>query len=511
MAEVIMAEDLMDKVFSFLSGDSHETDDKKLLLKQTLKELGQNKYSKFFRIKTDEADPSLAVFLYDIYKLTFPIRTFIQNEEKMVRLKQIVLEAFMDNAILETVKRLSPEVIEERAQKTAPAELTTQIQTDFSRLAAAFDGTRIAGVNRCCNQVAALAQVVSFNYPGLLKKFDASFLGGNFSVEPKFSPIRIDIIAKELGDFLVVSHALNPDGGNWQALLDLLQRCAGQPLVRPELFIAMVDSLRSVHQSKILELMVQYGLKNPVWQWKPRTPDEHIGEAWLEARQAEARNSITKITSTQKHIQIGALTKQIFESADLDRMENYTVAKAEVFRQRDLEDFRYAEGLNYLRVFLEDYLEREFRELCDILLIRGQWTNNAMSKEMSESLHQLLEAAPPIVELDNILGDDGGDGSRLNAALLRVDRDKSQVRYINSIIGNNNETALEMINSAAKHFIIIGKHLKSLIDDVQKKHPESLINRRELNLVSKSPLAQRMAEDYKRINYFIQLMRLCTL
>ena len=505
-----MAEDIMDKVFSFLSGDSHETDDKKLLLKQTLKELGQNKYSKFFRIKTDEADPSLAAFLYSIYKTTVSIRAFMQNEEKMVRLKQIILEAFMDNAILETVKRLSPAVIEERAKKTAPPELTTQIQTDFSQLAAAFDGTRIAGADRCYNLVAALVQVVSFDYPGLLKKFDANFLGGNFSTEPKFSPIRIDLVAKELGEFLVVSHSLNPEG-DWKTLLNLLQLCTGQSLVQPELFITMVNNLRDVHQSKILEFMVQYGLRNPVWQWKPRIPDEHIGEAWLKDRQAEARESIAQITSAQKHIQISALTKQIFESAGIDRMENYTVAKAAVFRQRDLEDFHYAEGLNYLRVFLEDYLEREFRELCDILLVRGQWTNNAMSKEMSESLHQLLEAAPPIIELDNILGEDGSDGSRLKAALLRVDRDKSQIRYINSIISNNNETALEIINSAAKHFIVIGKHLKSLIEDVQKKHPELLINWRELNSVSKSPLSQRMAEDYKKINYFIQLMRLCTL
>jgi predicted kinase len=504
-----MAEDLMDKVFSFFSGDSNETDDRKILLKQTLKELSQNKYVKFFRPKTDEADPSLAVFLYNIYKITFSIRTFMQNEEKMGRLKQTILEAFMDNAILETVKRLNPAFVEERARKTPPAELTTQIQTDISRLSSAFDNTRISGADRCYNMVAALAQVVNFNYPAFLKKFDANFLAGNFSTDPKFSAIRVDIIAKELGEFLVVSHSLNPEG-DWKAVLDLLKSCAGQAFVQPELFITMVNNLREVHQSKILELMVQYGLKNPVWQWKPRTPDEHIGEAWLAARQAEARESIEKITSAQKHSQINVLIKQIFESNDLERMENYTMAKGEVLRKRDLEDFRYAEGLNYLRIFLEDYLEKEFRELCDILLIRGQWTNNTMSKEMSEALHQLLEASPPITQLDAVLAEDGGDGSRLKAAILRVDRDKTQARYINSIVDNNNEAALEMINSAAQNFIVIGKHLKSLIDDVQKKHPELLINWRELNLVSKSPLPQRMADDYKKINYFVQLMRLCT-
>jgi hypothetical protein len=428
----------------------------------------------------------------------------------MVRLKQIILEAFMDNAILETIKRLSPSAIEGRARQTAPAELAAQIQADISRLSSAFDDTRISGANRCYNLVSALSQMVNFNYPGLLKKFDSNFIGGNFSAEPKFSPVRIDIIAKELGEFLAVSHSLNPEG-DWKTLLGLLKICAGQELVHAEQFIAMVINLRELHQSKILELMTQFGLRNPVWQWKPRTPDEHIGEAWLEARQIEARQCLDKINSAQKHSQINALVKQIFDTSDLVRLENYTRAKGEVLRQRNLTDFLYADGLNYLRIFLEDCLEREIHELCDILLIRGQWTNNTMSKEMSEALHQLLEASAPIVELDEILSEDGGDGSRLKAALMRVDRDKTQARYINSIVSGNNDAALEMINIAAQNFIIIGKHLKSLIEDIQKKHPELLINWRELNLASKLPLAQRMADDYKKINYFVQMMRLCTM
>ena len=504
-----MAEDLMNKVFSFLSGEGSETDDKKVLLKQTLKELTQNKYVKFFRVKTEEADPSLAAFLYNIYKIIFPIRTFTQNEESMARLRQIILESFMDKAILDTVKRLSPGAINDRLRSTAPAELVAQIQADTGRLSAAFDGNRINGANRCYNMVSAIAQMANFNFPGLLKKFDANFLGGNFSAEPKFSAIRADILVKDLGEFLVISHALNPEG-DWKTLLDLLKLAAGQALVQPELFITMINTLRDVHQSKILELMIQHAGKNPVWQWKPRLPDEHIGEAWLDERRAEAQHSIEKISFAQKNSQISVLIKQIFENADLVRLENYTVAKGEVFRKRDLEDFVYAGGLNYLRVFLEDYLEKEIRELCDILLIRGQWTNNSMSKEMSESLHQLLEAAPPILELDEVLSEDGGDGSRLKAAVMRVDRDKTQARYINSIISNKNDEALEMINSAAQNFIVIGKHLKSLIEDVQKKHPDLLINWRELNLASKLPLAQRMIDDYKRINYFVQLLRLCT-
>jgi uncharacterized protein with HEPN domain len=133
-----------------------------------------------------------------------------------------------------------------------------------------------------------------------------------------------------------------------------------------------------------------------------------------------------------------------------------------------------------------------------------------MSREMSEALHALLQLPVSIADLDVVLSEDGSDGSRLRAAMLRIDRDSTQTRYINSIVGKINSQAVEIINEAAQSLIVIGKHLKNLVEDIQKKHPELLINWREVNLASKEPMQQRMVNDFKRINYFVQLMHLCT-
>jgi hypothetical protein len=505
-----MAEDLVGKVISFFSGDNTENlSDKEVLLRQTLKDLGQNKHAKFFRSKTDEADPSLAAFFYSLYKIILPVRTFMKDTAKMVRLRQIVLEAFMDKRVPEIVKRLGPESIKQQAKTMSPAELTAQIQADIEKVSSGFDQPRIHGANRCYNLVMTLFQLVNFDYPSLLKKFDPNFSEGPFSNEPKFSAVKVVYIVKDLGAFLAVCQPISPDA-DWKTLLGLLKICAGQELIPPDRFAQMLLGLREVYNSKMLELIVQYGSKNPIWQCKPSLSDEHIGEAWLEARKADAQTWINKINSSQLTNQIDALVKQIFEGNEITRLEHYTVAKGEVFRKKNLTHYVYAEGLNCLQAFLEDYLEKDIHELCDILLVRGQWTNNTSSKEMSEALHQLLELPAPIAELDESLSDEGGDGSRLKAAMLRVERDHTQERYINSIIENVNNEASEILNNAAQQFIIIGKHIKTLMDDVQKKRPELIVNWRELNLVSKDPLAQQMTDDYKRINYFVQLMRLCT-
>ncbi|MCL2800198.1 MAG: DUF5312 family protein [Treponema sp.] len=503
-----MAEDLMDKVFSFFSGEGI-TDEKANMLKAIAKELGQSKYAKFFRVRTEEVDPSFSSFLFSVYKTIFPIKLFMKDDKKMAILRHLTVESCIEPPIQETLKKLDYNVLDEKS-KTMPGEqMIGEIQKDIETLARQFDGDHIAAVNRRYGLTSALNQFVKYNFAGFFKKFDPHFADGSFLVEPRFPAIKTILIIEQIGEFLTVSQPLKPEE-DWTGLLNILKMIEGAELVNPEQFNSMIKMLREVHTSKILELMVQYTLRNPVWQFKHSFFKETIGENWLEGKRAEAQNYIAKINNSKKNSQISALTKQIFESADLVRMENYNVQLSEAYRKKKVEYFMYAEGLNYLKAFMDDYVEKEIKELCDLLLIRGQWTNNTMAREMSDSLHKLLEAPLDISDLDTVMSEDGADGSRLRAAMLRIDRDPTQARYINSIVGKVNGQAVEIINEAAQSMIVIGKHMKNLIEDLQKKHPELLVNWREVNLASKEPLPQRMVSNFKKINYFIQLMHLCT-
>jgi hypothetical protein len=126
---------------------------------------------------------------------------------------------------------------------------------------------------------------------------------------------------------------------------------------------------------------------------------------------------------------------------------------------------------------------------------------------MSEDFHKITELTEQILALDDTLSEKGDNGARLKGALLRVDRDKSQVRYINSIIGNINEEAQDLITTAAQALIGVGKHMKNLMDDFQKSPHELIMNWKELGYVSRTPIGPRITEAYKKINYFIQLMQ----
>ena len=503
-----MAEDLMDKVFSFFSGEGL-TDDKQNMLKSIGKELGQSKYAKFFRVRTEEVDPSFMSFLFTVYKTIYPIKTFMKDDFKMAQFRHVTVESCIDNYIKETVLRLNTDYLDGKAKNMPGEALITEIQNDIDLLATQFDYNHIKTVNHKYELAGALNQFVKYDFKGFFKKFDPHFADGSFIIEPKFPAIKTILIVDQISEFLTVTQPLKPEE-DWNSLLELLNKIEGQALVIPEQFNNMIKTLREIHTSKILELMIQYTLRNPVWQWKHSTFKETVGETWLDAKRAEAYGYITKINNNKKNGQINALTKQIFETGDLSRLDYYNVQLSELYKKKNVECFLYAEGLNYLKAFMDDYIEKEVKELCDILLIRGQWTNNTMSREMSEALHELLGVPAAINDLDVVLSEDGADGSRLRAAMLRIDRDPTQTRYVNSIVNKVNTEAVDIINDAAQALIIIGKQLKSLIEDIQKKHPELLINWREVNLASKEPMPQRMVNDFKKINYFVQLMHLCT-
>jgi len=504
-----MAEDLMDKVFSFFAGEGL-TDEKQNMLKGIARELNQSKYAKYFRIRTEETDPSLLSFLFSVYKTIYPIKTFMKDEQKMAQLRHFTVESCIDPSIKETISRLDTAFLEAKLKTNSGEEVIASIQNDINLLINQFDHTHRTTVNHRYELASALNQLVNYNFSGFFKKFDPHFVDGSFLVEPKFPAVKTILIIDQMADFLTATQALRPEE-DWAGLLGILKKCdGGHDLVDPVQFNNMLKTLREIHTSKVIELMIQYTLRNPVWQFKNTVFVETIGDVWLEAQKNAAYAFITKINNTKKAGQINALSKQVFDSNDFIRLENYNVPMSEPYRKRHLDYFVYAEGLNFLKAFMDDYLEKEIKELCDILLIRGQWTNNTMAREMSDAFHKVEDTKGAIADLDTVMSEDGADGSRLHAAIIRIDRDPTQARYINSIITKVNDQAIEIINDAVQALTIVGKHLKNLIEDIQKKHPELLINWRELNMASKEPINQRMINSFKKINYFVQLMYLCT-
>jgi hypothetical protein len=501
-------ENIINKVFSLLGKENGPVSDKDMLLKQTIRDLSQNKYARFYRLRPEEVDPSFAQYLYIIYKTIYPIQVFIRDLEKSGDLKSSVIEYFMPPKALETARRLSLEAIEARSKTTAPGILAKQLDEDYRSLTITFDQDRADAADRCYNLILALSGFVKFDFAGLLRKFDSAMLEGIFTTPLKFAPIGGDLLAEDLGVFYTAISALKAQD-DWKTAFSVLRTIKGGTDSIPyDQWLTLLINLGDLRSSKIIELIVRHSTKNPIWDGKEKIPNEYLSAAWFEEKRTDVEERINAIAESQRNIQIEALLRAIFGEIDSTRLTYYNERTNQIYWGKDLEGFAYAATLNYLTAFLQDFFSREVQEICDIVLIRGQWTSNSGSLQMSESFHGALEALPAIGALDETLSEKGSNGPRLRGALLRVDRDRTQVRYIASIIDGIDEEALAIIKASAAHIITVGKHMKALSDDIPKKQGELIINWKELDAYSKTPLAQRILGAYKKINYFVQLMSL---
>jgi hypothetical protein len=504
-----MPDDIINRVFSLFSGDSGNTSDKDMLLKQTVKDLGQNKYAKFYRVKTEEIDPSFAQYVYIIYKTVYTAQIFLKNPAKAENLKRLALERFMSPEVLDLAQRLSPESLAARAKATAPADLTRELQEEYSVLTNAFDQGRIDEINKCHNLITAFSRFVLFDYVGLLKKFDVALLEGIFTAPQKFTALKAEVVAREINDLYSLILALDPQE-DWKNVFAIIKGSRGADVLPLEQWTTLLTNLGELRQSKIIDLIIRHAAKNPVWDAKPNIPDEHLIETWLEEKQAEIQEQISGIANKQRNAQITVLVKAVFAEIDTTRLAFYNDKVGKIYKRDELNGFACAAALNYLVAFVEDFVSKEIQEICDIILIRGQWSSNTASLQMSEGFHAVLEIFPGIEALNESLSDKGSNGPRLRGALVRADRDKTQIRYINSILAEVDEEALVIIKNAVKNLIAVGKYMKALSDDIQKKQSELIINWKELDGFSRSPLAPRLLESYKKINYFVQLMTLTT-
>ncbi len=505
-----MAIPFLDKILSLFGGGDDLETGKKRLLKQISKELNKNKYSKFYRIKGEEVTPVFAKFFYEIYKVVSPAQVFLQNVGKSAQLKQVTIESFMDKKLMDLQDRISQESIAERAKTTATKELAKQLKNELVSLMAGFDSAKIKAVDDCYNLILAFYQFISFDYYFLLKKFDANLGERNFSYQPKFETIRAEYVSEDIKDFLEVVFAIDPDQ-DWKTALAVMKSYKGDiDVVDLNQWNKLMVLIREVKRTAILELMARHISKDPFWESTPKLPNEHIIDEFLLKKKTETESAIHKVLNDKRSAQIDQLAKAVFGTNDVERMKYYTDKNNEIFIKKGLDVFTHIQGMNYLKAFLLDYFKKDVRELCDLFLIRGQWSSLVLSQQMSESFHNIMEISDQILTFDEALSESGPNGSRLKAALVKADRDKGQAKYIRIILKTANEEAQEMINNTAQALIVIGKNFKTILEDYQKNPKELIMNWKELEASSDEPIAQRIANVYKKIYYFVQLMQFFT-
>ncbi|PKL07925.1 MAG: hypothetical protein CVV51_11620 [Spirochaetae bacterium HGW-Spirochaetae-7] len=479
--------------------------DKKRLVRNIGKDLSRSRY-RFYKPKTSEVLPGLARFFYETYKVIAPAQVMLTNASQSGVLKSFVIENFLSPEQRQQSECMTDAYIQEKAKTMSVKDLQEHIKQLMLSFFSAFDAEKTSQIDSAYSTLLSFINFINFDFFFLLKKFDSNVAERNFSYNPKFDSLSGDYVADDLHDFLEVFMPLNLDA-DWKRIFTALKEYRNMDVIQVDSWTKLAPALKDVRESGVLEHIVQHVKRDPFLAVIPRAAGERIVETFIDKMKNQTTMTLQKIAQGRRNSKIDDLSKAVFGTTVVLRLKNYTDKANTVFAKKMLGGFTQTQALNYLKAYLIDYFKKDIRELVDILLIRGQWSTNVQSQQISDGYHALLEVSEQIIEFDDDLADDGDVGIKLRNAMLKSDRDKDSIKYLRQALKDVNDKALSLVNKSALNLITVGRHLKALIEDLVKPHHELLLNWKEVENAATIPMKEAMTESYKKIYYMVQLLQ----
>ena len=497
----------LDKLFSFLVRASDPERDKKKQLKDIYKQLKKHKF-KFYKPKSDEALSSLAKFFYEIYTTVGPSKILLDHAEASVVLKTILIENSLTDEQMDVRASFEESEIREAVKKDDGnvKRVTENLKSDLVSFFALFDSNKVKEINATYNLMTIFLDFISFDFYFFLRKFDSRFPENDFVYNPRFEDINGEYVSDDLKDFLVLIPFLELDAA-WDNLFDVLSAYKGTEIINRKDWQKGLRKIRDVRTSRILELIIKAIEKDPDFTYKVQRPSSRIVEDYLTKIKNQVELTIQKILKEQRTSRIDSLAYKIFGTNAVSRMKYYTDKANLTYAKKMLGGYTYVAPMNYLKAFLVDFCKKDIREVSDILLIRGKWTTNISSQQLSEAFYGLMSTADELISFDENLSEEGDKGSELNKLLKRRDAEKANVQLLRKALKEVNDDAQRLINSTGLHLVAIAKSFKLVIEDYQKKPHELITNWKEIEPLFERGVVETLSEIYRKCYYFVQLLQ----
>lgn len=497
---------LLDTILSFFMRNADPEREKKRVLKEIGKALSKSKY-KYYKPKTEEAHANLAKLFFNIYKTIAPAQLMLEKADSSKALKLIIIESFLNDDEINQKDYFEEDHIRKRLGETEPKKVYNEIKEHLVNYYAAFTSERTNRIDQLYSLLAIFLEIIHYDYFFLLKKFDSRFVEGDFAYNPRFEDINGEYISDDLKDFLEVLPLIDTKA-QWDKLFDILAVYKGDTeVLNREEWKKIVKQLTDIRNSKVLEMMVRHIDKDPDYTVRFQRPSHRIVEEYLQKVKNQTEITMQKVIKERKNQKIDALAQKVFGTTAISRMKFYTDKANLGFSKKMLGGYTHIEPMNYLKAFLLDYFKKDIRELVDILLIRGKWSTNLLSQQLSESFHGLMQLSDELMRFDESLSEEGELGASLQRLLKRTDKDKSSTQLLRKELKAVNDNANRIINESGQHLIAIAKSLKNVVEDYGKKPHELLINWKELEGAMDGNVTERISGIYKQIYYFIQLLQ----
>ena len=492
-------------LFASIFGSKDPEAAKKRLLKNISKTLSKSKFH-FYKFASHEIDPSFAKYFYEIYKVISPAQVMFESTSPNA-LKNIVLNSAMTDQQKELADSFTKENLLKEAQGKKVEEYVEEVYNRLQNLTAQFSEEKIIKIDTLYTKLILFKNFIQFDYYFMLKKFDASLRERNFTSTPRFQSINGTYILEDIKNFISVAWPL-PLDWDWEDMFKLVKSIKGVEPLAYGTWKKILNRIKNLRDKEALEMMIQLISEDPSYKATFPAEEYHIGDDYFSSLNKQVDEAVEEIKKKQAANKVEGIASQIFGEGAVTHLKYYTVNESDIFERKNLGSYMYCEPLGYVKTFLLNYVKKEIRELSDIILVRGDWSNPQVSKPMSESYHQLLEISEKITQLDEGLSEHSNLGMKLKTLLPRSERDRESRNIIQTTLRDINNAAATMIMRTNQHLITYARNLKMALEDLVK-YPKSelVLNWRDLDKFAEGNLKRMCVDAYKKIYLLVQLLQ----
>jgi hypothetical protein len=477
-------------------------------LRQLKRELGAVRVD-LYRLKQDLIQVPVARMLYDLYRLSHPLRPLFPLDKKKQQLPPSVVDAFMmefhSAEARETAEQLTEERIRGLIQSQGVKRAAARVEKLLERYFDCFDQETVQEINLVYSNLLAFARFTHFDFFPILREFDPLMEEGDFARKPSFSPAEGHLLREDVNNLNRALHSFHTD----QLLdrsLEVFSRIRNTESLNRSNLNRLRKLLAEIQQNGYFSLLIRAVDKNPAPVPVPRPLHVDVFNAYTFKRRGEVLGLLNTIRRKVRDEVVGSLVGEIFGNSVQARVKNYSSAKSKQLTGLGFSGLRFVEPLNYVQAFCADKYRGLVAEKVNELIIGGVFVNKGLLNTLSNSYYALNKISHRISELDADLDTDGESAVTIKKHLSMLSKNKNSRNIIEKTVRDVNRQAELIINETLVNLKEMALCLKNVIEDYKREKPAYVANIRKIRSSGNREFMGELVGAYKLIYQFLRLL-----
>ncbi len=449
----------------------------KMKFKELINKINSNKYQ-FINPKTEMLSADLASFVYDIYKVIYPIQNLLKNDfdnKDSSFLISSIVECYFTKEQKQSLNTLTGDYIREQVSSGENInQVFTKVKANFKSLQGSVSDSQIKLINNAYNSLKNFSEIARFDFFVFLRNFDNNIVEGDFSRPPKFRATRSVQIIDDLSklDSAVSSIAITAEVVE---AVEVYQKSRDMSVISTKNIKALLVKIKFLQKTELLSNIIKYMLKDLLYKTILHSQKTNIYIKYISSLTETLKHDMETIIKDIKNSKISAIRERVFKGISIINFSGLNDEYNNLLEKFDMPIIDAIEPLQYVQTFIIEIYERDLQNEINNICVSSEFINKKDQKAQMDAYYHLNIVRETILKLDAKYNSNTSEGKRLRLMLASKNKAVSNQTHIEMAVKKINEECNEIIIATFNSIVDLATILKNIIDDVNN-HTKKMIN-----------------------------------